>query len=71
MLKYRELHPDRYNEWIEIEKLRDRLQPDDLAETQKHFFEFLMEHTSRDSAMALPEAWMDVRALVVRAAYSH
>ena len=71
MLKYRELHPDRYNEWVEIEKLRNRLGPHDLAETQVHFYRFLREHTTSDSHIALSSAWMKVRKFVVRAAYSH
>ena len=70
VIKYRGLYPDRYTEWVEIEKLRERLPPNGLREIQIHFIDFLKAHTTWDDSFALISAWVDARGVVVRDAYS-
>jgi hypothetical protein len=69
--KYRTDFPDRFQEWVRIEKDFSSYGEDPLAELNRHGIEYLMENTEWETSMALFSAWHDIRKIVIRFATSH
>ena len=69
--KYREEFPDRFRQWVQIEKDYEGAGDDPLDELNRHGVQFLMENTDWESSTALFSAWFDIRQKVIRYATSH
>ena len=69
--RYRTRFPEKFRDWVAIEKNYAEAGTDPLQELNRHGIEFLMENTDWDSSTALFLAWFDIRQKVIRFAMAN
>lgn len=69
--EYRKKFPDRFREWVEIEKTFTNSNDDPLREIHVEGLRFLQDFCEYDSTFALGSAWFDLRTKVVEFAKAH
>ena len=64
--EFRELHPDVYDRWVEIEGKGVTIEPGDLADVHAHVDAFLRERTESENHLERDIAFLDLRKILVK-----